>query len=187
MCEENLAEILDDISDEEFTTFKWYLKKETWKGMEPIKTKKLQTAERLEVVDLMVQKYNLSEAMMIMVNLFKKINRNDLVKKLTDLLPQTAAEATSSSSSVDSVELLTSVRTKLVAKISKGVLQQLLDRMLENKILNDSEIDLGQQNQGDKIREVVDMVRKKGSKASSAFIAALCELDPCLAEDLKLN
>uniref|UniRef100_A0A3B3XF85 CARD domain-containing protein n=1 Tax=Poecilia mexicana TaxID=48701 RepID=A0A3B3XF85_9TELE len=63
----------------------------------------------------------------------------------------------------------------------------LLDKMLENKIMNDSEIELGSQNHGDKVRDVVDMVRKKGSKASSVFIAALCELDPCLAEDLKLK
>lgn len=74
-----------------------------------------------------------------------------------------------------------------MGKISKQVLQQLLDKMLENKIMNDYEIDLGPMNQGDKVRAVVDMVRNKGSKASSAFIAALCELDPCLAEDLNLK
>lgn len=74
-----------------------------------------------------------------------------------------------------------------MGKISKQVLQQLLDKMLENKIMNDSEIDLGSQSQGDKVRAVVDMIRNKGPKASSAFIAGLCELDPCLAEDLKLK
>uniref|UniRef100_A0A3P9P1Y0 CARD domain-containing protein n=1 Tax=Poecilia reticulata TaxID=8081 RepID=A0A3P9P1Y0_POERE len=63
----------------------------------------------------------------------------------------------------------------------------LLDKMLENKVMNDGEIELGPLNQGEKVRAVVDMVRKKGSKASSVFIAALCELDPCLAEDLKLK
>ncbi|KAM4731859.1 NACHT, LRR and PYD domains-containing protein 3-like isoform 3-T4 [Anableps anableps] len=93
MCEEeNLVDVLDDITDDEFTSFKWHLKKETWNGMDPIKTIKLQRAERLDIVDLMVQKYQLTGAVMVMVIILKKIDRNDLVKKLSDLIPEAAAE-----------------------------------------------------------------------------------------------
>ncbi|MEQ2219658.1 hypothetical protein XENOCAPTIV_021457 [Xenoophorus captivus] len=190
MCdEEGLIDVLDDISDDEFTTFKWHLKKETWKGIDPIKTTKLQRAQRLDVVDLMVQKYQLNGAMMVMMNVFKKINRNDLVKKLMDLSPEAEdpGPASSSNSSDNSVDKLTSVRGQFVNKVSAAVLQQLLDRMLEEKVLTDCEMEFGNINKGDKARSVVDMVRNKGSKASSALITALCEVDPCLAEELKLK
>ncbi|XP_014898822.1 NACHT, LRR and PYD domains-containing protein 3-like isoform X2 [Poecilia latipinna] len=86
MCEdEKLAGILDDIVDDEFRRFKWHLEKETWNGMEPIKTSKLDRAERHDVVDLMVQKYQFAGAVMVMGIIMEKINRNDLVKKLSDL------------------------------------------------------------------------------------------------------
>uniref|UniRef100_A0A3B3VUF3 Pyrin domain-containing protein n=1 Tax=Poecilia latipinna TaxID=48699 RepID=A0A3B3VUF3_9TELE len=80
-----LAGILDDIVDDEFRRFKWHLEKETWNGMEPIKTSKLDRAERHDVVDLMVQKYQFAGAVMVMGIIMEKINRNDLVKKLSDL------------------------------------------------------------------------------------------------------
>ncbi|XP_054882416.1 caspase b [Poeciliopsis prolifica] len=188
MCtEENLIDILDDLPDDNFNTFVWHLKKETWNGIQPIKSSRLQKADRMDVVDLMVQTYQMDGAAQVMMNMLKKINRNDLVKKLADLCPAAAAQAASSSSQADPVEVLLSVRTKLVGKISKQVLQQILDKLLENKIMNDCELEFDVQTQGEKVRAVVDMVRKKGPKASSAFIAALCELDPCLAEDLKLK
>lgn len=74
-----------------------------------------------------------------------------------------------------------------MTKVSMAVLQQLLDRMLENKILNDAELELAGTTKADKARAVIDMVRNKGSKASTAFIVAMCDLDPCLAEELKLK
>ncbi|KAM4543715.1 uncharacterized protein V3H82_021606 [Fundulus diaphanus] len=189
--EEKLADILDEISDEEFTTFKWHLKKETWNGIDPIKPTKLQRAERLELVDLMVQKYQLDGAATVMANMMKKLSRNDLVKMLTDTgsvaKAPAPAPAASSASPGDSVNKLTSVRGQLVSKISAAVLQQLLDTMLEKRILNDSEMEFGNLNKSDKARQVVDMVRNKGPRASSALIAALCEVDPCLAEELKLQ
>ncbi|XP_014823554.1 PREDICTED: NACHT, LRR and PYD domains-containing protein 3-like isoform X1 [Poecilia mexicana] len=86
MCEdEKLAGILDDIVDDEFRRFKWLLEKETWNGMESIKSSKLEKAERCDVVDLMVQKYQFAGAVMVMGIIMEKINRNDLVKKLSDL------------------------------------------------------------------------------------------------------
>ncbi|XP_014853683.1 PREDICTED: protein NLRC3-like isoform X2 [Poecilia mexicana] len=92
MCEEeDLAELLDDLKGEEFTAFKWHLRKEKWNGTDPIKTANLEKAERLDVIDLMVQKYNLSGAVNVMVIILKKISRNDLAKKLTDLSAEAAA------------------------------------------------------------------------------------------------
>uniref|UniRef100_A0A3B3VV26 Pyrin domain-containing protein n=1 Tax=Poecilia latipinna TaxID=48699 RepID=A0A3B3VV26_9TELE len=92
MEEEHLIDIMDDLVDEEFNSFKWHLKKETWNGMEPIKPTKLQSADRMNLVDLMIQKYQETGAVQVVMNMFKKINRNDLVNKLGKLCP--AAEET---------------------------------------------------------------------------------------------
>ncbi|XP_007544466.1 protein NLRC3-like [Poecilia formosa] len=92
MCEKkDLADILDDLSEKEFNAFKWHLKEEKWNGMEPIKWSKLEKAEALYVVDLMVQMYQLSGAVEVMVNVLKKISRNDLVEKLKGQSPEAAA------------------------------------------------------------------------------------------------
>lgn len=98
MCtEENLIDVMDDMLDGDFSTFIWHLKKETWNGMQPIKGSQLQKAERMDVVDLMVQKYETTGAVQVMMNILKKINRNDLVKKLADLCPEDAAQGQSES------------------------------------------------------------------------------------------
>ncbi|XP_015224402.1 PREDICTED: protein NLRC3-like [Cyprinodon variegatus] len=86
MCsEEILVNILDELVQEEFMRFKWHLMNETWYGMQPIKASKLEGAERLEVVDLMMQKNHISGAAVIMGNILKKIRRNDLVKEIEQL------------------------------------------------------------------------------------------------------
>uniref|UniRef100_A0A667Z8W3 CARD domain-containing protein n=1 Tax=Myripristis murdjan TaxID=586833 RepID=A0A667Z8W3_9TELE len=42
------------------------------------------------------------------------------------------------------------------------------------------------ENRADKASFVIDMVRKKGERASSQMIALLCEEDPFLSENLGL-
>uniref|UniRef100_A0A3Q2EBA8 CARD domain-containing protein n=1 Tax=Cyprinodon variegatus TaxID=28743 RepID=A0A3Q2EBA8_CYPVA len=75
----------------------------------------------------------------------------------------------------------------LFEEISKATLDQLQDKLLEKKVLTDNEMEVDSMVRGDKARYVIDTVRKKGQKASSTMIAALCDLDPCLAEELKLK
>ncbi|XP_043987247.1 NACHT, LRR and PYD domains-containing protein 3-like isoform X1 [Gambusia affinis] len=89
MCEEEkLAGILDDIADHEFDNFKWHLKREMWNGIDPIKISKLERAERLDIVDLMVQKYEAAGALTVARIIMEKIKRNDLVKKLSEPSPE---------------------------------------------------------------------------------------------------
>ncbi|KAA8593244.1 hypothetical protein FQN60_009360, partial [Etheostoma spectabile] len=38
----------------------------------------------------------------------------------------------------------------------------------------------------DKARDVVDTVRRKGRKASSVLVSAICEVDPVLSRELRL-
>uniref|UniRef100_A0A3Q4MQB6 Pyrin domain-containing protein n=1 Tax=Neolamprologus brichardi TaxID=32507 RepID=A0A3Q4MQB6_NEOBR len=77
-----LLEILNDLDDGDFDTFKWHLKSELWKNIKPIQENKLTKAERHAMVDLMVQKYEISGAVEVMESVLLKISRNDLVEKL---------------------------------------------------------------------------------------------------------
>ncbi|XP_071340351.1 ribonuclease inhibitor-like isoform X4 [Trachinotus anak] len=82
MTETDLIGFLDDLIDKQFKRFKWFLEKEKVDNIPPIKTNQLSKAEREETVDLMVQKYGFPRAVGVMETVFKKIDRNDLVKKL---------------------------------------------------------------------------------------------------------
>ncbi|XP_053198757.1 NLR family CARD domain-containing protein 3-like [Scomber japonicus] len=82
MAEMDLLNILDDLTDNEFENFKWSLKYEKVGDITPIKESQLEKAERRNVVDLMVQKYEFAGAVEVTKSVLKKISRNDLVTKL---------------------------------------------------------------------------------------------------------
>lgn len=82
MTEMDLINILDNLKDDEFENFKWYLKNEKVDNIQPIKVHQLSKAERRDAVDLMVQKYEFDGAVEVMRSILKKISRNDLVKTL---------------------------------------------------------------------------------------------------------
>ncbi|TDH15580.1 hypothetical protein EPR50_G00010230 [Perca flavescens] len=83
---------------------------------------------------------------------------------------------------------LFSVRTQFVERVSNAVLDQLLDKVLEHEIINDGEMQsMNIKAKADKARDLIDTVRKKGTKASSVLITALREADPCLSRELKLR
>uniref|UniRef100_A0A3P8Q847 Pyrin domain-containing protein n=1 Tax=Astatotilapia calliptera TaxID=8154 RepID=A0A3P8Q847_ASTCA len=191
MTEPDLVNILEDITDEEFKTFKWNLKNERFRDIEPIKVNRLSTAERCDAVDLMVQKYDVDGAVQVMESIFKKINRNDLVKKLRKVMGQPAGlpgpdlPKTAADSSAE--EKLAAVRSQFIDRVSEPVLMKLLDKLLERRVIIDDEMDLGGVgSRADKARQVIGVVRRKGSQGSSALIAALCEVDPCLSRELQL-
>ncbi|XP_062297249.1 NACHT, LRR and PYD domains-containing protein 3-like [Scomber scombrus] len=82
MTEMDLLNILDDLTDKEFENLKWSLKYEKVGDIPPIKESPLSKAERRNVVDLMVQKYEFTGAVEVTKSVLKKISRNDLVTKL---------------------------------------------------------------------------------------------------------
>lgn len=87
----------------------------------------------------------------------------------------------------DSRERLLSVCREFVKRVSEPVLNQLLDKLLECCVINEDEI-LSATNRTENARcTVIDMVRNKGTEASSVLIDALCEVDPCLSRVLDLN
>ncbi|XP_044195186.1 uncharacterized protein LOC122972262 [Thunnus albacares] len=220
MTKTDLINTLDDLVDDEFKSFKSYLKDEKVDNTEPIKVNKLSKADRQETVDLMVQKYEFATAVKVMKSVLKKISRNDLVRKLSNigsgaevlervpvplqlrdrllnlLLSKTCMLGLIlllvlvwHCPSVDPTETkLMSVRTQFIARVSEANLHKLLDKLLEREVINDGEMEFaGTLNRAEKARLVIDMVRRKGTEARSALIAALCEVDPFLSKELNLQ
>lgn len=92
-------------------------------------------------------------------------------------------------SGVPADERLLTVRSQFIDRVSEPVLNKLLDKLLEQHIINEQEMESvrSQQSKADKARDVIDTVRRKGSIAILLLIAALCEEDPCLFTELNLR
>uniref|UniRef100_A0A8C4H599 NACHT domain-containing protein n=1 Tax=Dicentrarchus labrax TaxID=13489 RepID=A0A8C4H599_DICLA len=72
----DLFNTLEDLIDEEFKNFKWYLKQpDILEGYEPIKESKLEKAERRDTVDLMENTFNLDGALKVTKKVLEKIKR----------------------------------------------------------------------------------------------------------------
>lgn len=87
-------------------------------------------------------------------------------------------------------ERLLRARKEFVNRVSREVIMQLLDDLLEDGILNDGEKDaLIEENSitADRARSLIDKVRKKGSPASQALIDRLQDRDRALFEELNLD
>uniref|UniRef100_A0A8P4JUS7 NACHT, LRR and PYD domains-containing protein 12 n=1 Tax=Dicentrarchus labrax TaxID=13489 RepID=A0A8P4JUS7_DICLA len=83
---------------------------------------------------------------------------------------------------------LLAVRSEFVRSVTESVLNQLLDKLLEREIINQEEMDSARtSSRADNARTVIDMVRNKGTQASSSLIEGLRTLDPTLSNKLKLS
>lgn len=85
---------------------------------------------------------------------------------------------------------LARVRGRFVDKVSKPLLKQLLDDLLEDGLLNDGEKDSvleDNSNKADMARALIDMVKRKGDQASRKMIARLEIRDPTLYSELGLS
>ncbi|XP_030600241.1 caspase-1-like [Archocentrus centrarchus] len=85
---------------------------------------------------------------------------------------------------------LARVRARFVEKVSKALLKQLLDDLLEEGLLNDGETDSvleDNSNKADMARALIDMVKRKGDKASRKMIEHLEKRDPTLYSELGLS
>ncbi|KAM9733610.1 caspase-1-like [Menidia menidia] len=85
---------------------------------------------------------------------------------------------------------LSRVRLNFVGKVSKGVLKDLLDGLLEDGVLNEGEVEsILEENstKKDKARSLIDSVRMKGSTASRKMIVRLEIIDPTLYSELGLS
>uniref|UniRef100_A0A8K9VGM3 Caspase-1 n=1 Tax=Oncorhynchus mykiss TaxID=8022 RepID=A0A8K9VGM3_ONCMY len=84
-------------------------------------------------------------------------------------------------------KLLSKARKTFIDSVTKPVIKQLLDDLLEDKVLNDEETEsVTEENstRAEQARCLIDMVRKKGSKASDKMIARVQERDPGLYDKM---
>ncbi|CAJ1054639.1 E3 ubiquitin-protein ligase TRIM21-like isoform X1 [Xyrichtys novacula] len=87
---EELWKTLQDLKDEDFKHFKWFLNHDDMEeGSSGIPVSRLEKAEREQVVDLVVQKYQDPGALRVTVKVLGKISRNDLVERLQRFSPGT--------------------------------------------------------------------------------------------------
>uniref|UniRef100_A0A7N8Y6U4 Pyrin domain-containing protein n=1 Tax=Mastacembelus armatus TaxID=205130 RepID=A0A7N8Y6U4_9TELE len=87
MTPEELLNTLEDLGDEEFTKFKWFLQQpDSLRGFPGMKKGRVQTTTRWDTVTLMVQTYRLPGALEVTRKVLEKINRNDLVQSLTAIV-----------------------------------------------------------------------------------------------------
>ncbi|XP_030011393.1 NACHT, LRR and PYD domains-containing protein 12-like isoform X2 [Sphaeramia orbicularis] len=88
MTARDLLDILDDLGEEEYERFRWcLLQVQSSKGV--IRKGQLEKAKKCETVDLLIQTYELPEAVEVTKQLLKDIPRNDLVQRLSATSPQT--------------------------------------------------------------------------------------------------
>ncbi|CAK6982925.1 NACHT%2C LRR and PYD domains-containing protein 1b allele 3-like, partial [Scomber scombrus] len=87
-----------------------------------------------------------------------------------------------------SLSSIARLRTGFIDGISGPVLQSLLDKLFEKKVITEPERESAEElrNKRDKARIVIDTVRKKGKAASSEMIKCLCKIDPFLCKHLGL-
>lgn len=76
--------MLQHLKLEEFKQFKWFLKDgDILAGLPCIPSSRLENADMLDLVDLMLQTYN-QQSVEVTKKVFRAINRNDLVQTLLD-------------------------------------------------------------------------------------------------------
>ncbi|CAI5653245.1 unnamed protein product [Oreochromis niloticus] len=86
-----------------------------------------------------------------------------------------------------SAEKLRRARTNFTDKVSDPVLNKLLDELQHVTVLTDAEGEAARAKpRGEKARDLIDMVRKKGAEASSKMIAVFYANDPYLCKELGL-
>ncbi|TWW53215.1 Neoverrucotoxin subunit beta [Takifugu flavidus] len=84
MAQEILLNVLEDLTEEEFNKFKFYLKDPgIMGGFNPVKNYQLETRERTVVVDLMVKAYKDQGAVEVTKKILEKIPRNDILQNLS--------------------------------------------------------------------------------------------------------
>lgn len=87
-------------------------------------------------------------------------------------------------------KILKDRRRLFVSSVSPGTLSSLLDELLDQKVLNQEEMERVRCENAtttDKARALIDSIIRKGPQACQILIAFICAEDSFLAEKLKLS
>ncbi|XP_078122283.1 uncharacterized protein LOC144527860 [Sander vitreus] len=197
-----LSSILEELTDQQFKKMLLYLHKIP-QGLKTGKT-------REEIPDLIIEHYGTEGSISEIDEIMKAIPRNDAkVQKLlrpfvekvkeqwqeekgpsgaTQQRNVPAEDSFPAEDSVPADEKLFNVRAEFIERVSDPVLNKLLDKLLEHHFINDEEMEsvTTKKSRADKARDLIDMVRRKGPKASSLLISTLCKVDKPVSEVLEL-
>ncbi|XP_038566017.1 NACHT, LRR and PYD domains-containing protein 3-like [Micropterus salmoides] len=96
-----LLETLEDLGDRELKTFKWYLQQPDFlKDLPPIPKSQLESADRPDTVDLMVQTYS-NQCVEVAKRVLKRMRRNDLVESLSNSNPEPEGQSAGAPAAVE--------------------------------------------------------------------------------------
>ena len=82
---ERILKSLEELGEEQFKKFQWFLREPNPEGLEPPPKSFLEGADRMKTVDLIMQSFPSKEPQ-ILIHVLKKIERNDLVVQFLNTL-----------------------------------------------------------------------------------------------------
>uniref|UniRef100_A0A673A806 B30.2/SPRY domain-containing protein n=1 Tax=Sphaeramia orbicularis TaxID=375764 RepID=A0A673A806_9TELE len=143
---ESLLNILDNLVNSDFKKFKWFLENEK----PPIPVSRLENADRMDTVDLMVQTYY-TNTQRVTVRVLEKMNSTDLVQKLSQDIPV-------SKESIDQCRRKLKVKLKRKFEcVFEGIAKEGLPKTLLNQIYTELYITEGgatEVNQDHEVRQI---------------------------------
>ncbi|KAL7404893.1 hypothetical protein ABVT39_020627 [Epinephelus coioides] len=77
-----LLETLEDLDDDDFEKFKWYLSMDILEGCKPIPKSRLGKAPRTDTVSRMTESYTKESAVKVTVEILRKMGNNNAAEKL---------------------------------------------------------------------------------------------------------
>uniref|UniRef100_A0A3Q3AB75 Pyrin domain-containing protein n=1 Tax=Kryptolebias marmoratus TaxID=37003 RepID=A0A3Q3AB75_KRYMA len=82
MASEQLLKTLENMSNDDFETFKWFLEKPVVEDCKPIPKCHLEDAKRTKIVTKMIESYGDNLAVKVAIEVLRKQRLNDVAEKL---------------------------------------------------------------------------------------------------------
>ncbi|KAM4711239.1 uncharacterized protein FYW61_021724 isoform 2-T3 [Anableps anableps] len=181
-CKDWLLDILEELDDRMMKYFHWYLQTadKSKDGFKSIKKSRLEHADRLDTVDLMVQTYT-ANTREVTKKIMEKIDKNK-----ETVVPEVEEQSTPSSTAAAEEKVLTRMLNDFVEKAPKETLSQLMEALMSANTLKSSEKETILQNHTrvNMASCFVDIVMEKGSNASKEVINRLQTINPQLSSEL---
>ncbi|XP_068443103.1 nuclear factor 7, brain-like [Clinocottus analis] len=124
MTPQDLWKTLENLSEEQFKDFKWFLKQgDVPEGFPAIPAARLEKATRHDAVDLMVQKFGCPGALQVTTSILEEISRNDLKQRLLNTVSSRRKDLNMKSelgATKAKIELMIQERRTKISEISRS-------------------------------------------------------------------
>ncbi|XP_023185467.1 uncharacterized protein LOC111607626 [Xiphophorus maculatus] len=182
-CKDWLLDILEELDDRAMKYFHWYLQAgdKSKDGFKPIKKSHLEGADRLDMVELMVQTYA-TKTREVTRKILEKIEKNK-----DTVVPEVEEQSTPTSTAAAEEKVLTRMLNDFVKKVPKETLSQLMESLMTANTLKSSEKEIILQNHTrvNMASCFVDIVMEKGTDASKELMNRLQTINPHLSSELR--